>query len=427
VATALTLVLLGNSALCLWAGEEKLQKLLHEVNSTTGKTVVDARIKELSKSPDAKSLIQHAHGELKKDRKALNYNGAYILAEVARIKKDIVASEAFYRVCTKEAAELESTQKLLESYGGLIELLYDGKKYKESEKVCREVLELQTGPGKPRTVITYISPVPGAPLTVIPLPNYDSAKPLHGPVERLLIQSVAKQGKVDEALQMAQKLSTQKNPLLARDVQAWVLREAGKTDEAIKLYEAILSSVINDNKMDAEDRAKYEARYRYILSNLYTETKQIAKGIEQLRILVKNNPDEPGYLNDLGFIMADHDMNLPEAEQLVQKALELDRKKRKNDPEAEDRDKGAYLDSMGWVLFKQKKYKEAKEYLLKAIQDEDSQHIEIFDHLGDTLLALGEREAAVKYWQKGLQIAGDSKRDQDRVTQVMEKIKKNSK
>ena len=57
-------------------------------------------------------------------------------------------------------------------------------------------------------------------------------------------------------------------------------------------------------------------------------------------------------------------------------------------------DNGAYLDSLAWVLYKKKQYKEAKEILLKAVEDKESQHIEIYDHLGDVYLVLGEREAA---------------------------------
>src|SRR5262249_57675543 len=121
-------------------------------------------------------------------------------------------------------------------------------------------------------------------------------------------------------------------------------------------------------------------------------------------------------------------MNLDEAEKHIRKALEIDRKKRKDakvKPE-EDRDNGAYLDSLGWVLYKQKKYKEAKEILLKAVEDKESQHIEIYDHLGDVYIALGDKAKAVEAWQKGLKhIIPSSKRDRERKAAVEKKIKAN--
>ena len=89
------------------------------------------------------------------------------------------------------------------------------------------------------------------------------------------------------------------------------------------------------------------------------------------------------------------------------------------------RDNGAFLDSLGWVLFKKKDYKEAKKYLLEAVKDEESQHIEIYDHLGDVHLALGEKAEAVKAWKKGLEVAGDSKREKDKKAAVEKKLKEN--
>src|SRR5262249_49499958 len=148
-----------------------------EVNSTTGTTAVAARIKVLAKSPDAKQLIQYAAEELKKDRMALSYNGAYILAVVARQKKELAASEAFYHVCAKEAADLESKEKLEQSFRGLTGLLFENKKYKQTEKVCKQVLELVTGPGKPRVVFIEFQFAPGK-TTFMPLEKFDAAKQL---------------------------------------------------------------------------------------------------------------------------------------------------------------------------------------------------------------------------------------------------------
>ena len=78
-----------------------------------------------------------------------------------------------------------------------------------------------------------------------------------------------------------------------------------------------------------------------------------------LKALLEKDPDNPGYNNDLGYIWADHDMNLAESEKLIRKALDEDRKQRlKEKPDAkpdEIKDNPSYLDSLGWVLFKEKK------------------------------------------------------------------------
>jgi predicted negative regulator of RcsB-dependent stress response len=103
------------------------------------------------------------------------------------------------------------------------------------------------------------------------------------------------------------------------------------------------------------------------------------------------------------------------------------RQKANPDLKPEDqKDNAAYLDSLGWVLFKQGKAKEAKPYLLDAIKQKDGQHLEILDHLGDVHLALGEKAEALAAWKKGLEAATDGKRDQKRKAEVQKKIKANS-
>ena len=102
---------------------------------------------------------------------------------------------------------------------------------------------------------------------------------------------------------------------------------------------------------------------KYTLSGVYVDMKQIDKAAEHLETLMKDDPDNPTYLNDLGFIWADHDMKLDESEKLIRKAIEKDRELRKKTEDLtkdEDEDNAAYLDSLGWVLYKKKKYKEAK-------------------------------------------------------------------
>ena len=201
-----------------------------------------------------------------------------------------------------------------------------------------------------------------------------------------------------------------------------------KVAEAAKAYEEALVLVDKDKDLEPEDRETRAERYHYMLSNIYVDIRKVDKASEHLQVLLAKHPDNPGFNNDLGYIWADHDIKLEEAEKLIRKALELDRKKRKDDPKLkpeQDIDNGAYLDSLGWVLFKQKKFKEAKVAMLKAVEDKKSQHIEIYDHLGDVLMALGERAAAIAAWKKGIEVVGDDRRDKERRAIVEKKLQMN--
>jgi predicted negative regulator of RcsB-dependent stress response len=64
--------------------------------------------------------------------------------------------------------------------------------------------------------------------------------------------------------------------------------------------------------------------------------------------------------------------------------------------------------------------------LQKAVEDKNAQHIEIYDHLGDVLVALGETEAALTAWRKGIENVGESRRDQQIKKNVQQKIEKHS-
>jgi uncharacterized protein HemY len=62
---------------------------------------------------------------------------------------------------------------------------------------------------------------------------------------------------------------------------------------------------------------------------------------------------------------------------------------------------GAYLDSLGWVYFKQNKLTEAADYLRRAIalQGDDPT---ILSHLGNVYLKLGQDEQAAATLEKSL-------------------------
>jgi tetratricopeptide (TPR) repeat protein len=424
------LALIALSALPARGEDPDLRRRVLELNKITGTDVMRGEFILLSKDPQAKELVQAGVAIVNEKKEPLSYNAALILAQLAEQLKNYESSATFYRVCTAQAAKLQSTKKLLESYGALIDMLYNNKRYAESVTVCRELLELRTDDGKEREVLEGEITKHGE-LDYAPRENFDPVKRLRPVVYRLMIQSVAKEGKYKQALKMADKLIKDRKDRKGRSlwlevaVKGWVQREAGQYAESAKTYEDVLSRVRTDEELDTEDRDHYVEVYQYILSNIYLEENRLDKVSELLQALLEKHPKKAGYHNDLGYIWADHDMKLPEAEKLILKALELDRDQRKRtkglSPE-EDHDSGAYLDSLGWVYYKQKKFKEAKEVLLKAIEDKTSQHIEIYDHLGDVFMALGEHAAALDAWRKGVAVAGDSRRDQERKALVEKKL-----
>jgi len=424
---AIVALFLALAAATTRADEAARAKIL-ELNRITGADPLQGAMKELQSDKElTKNLIAEGLTLTKSKKNGLAYNGALLLALAAAERKDFTASEAFFRICMDQAAKLQSPRRLLQSYRGLIDLYYENKKYEESARVCRELLELKTDDGKERIVL-FAAPGRFGETDFYEDDKFDSAAQLRPFFHRQLIKTITRQGKHDQALKLAEALiKASKSNWFEVQLKGWVLREAGRLEEAAAVYEDVVVRVAKDPELKAEEKTAYQKLYKYLLSGVYVDLKQLDKASEQLEWLIQKEPDDPGYNNDLGYIWADHDMKLDEAEKLIKKALELDRKRRKANPELapeEDRDNGAYLDSLGWVYFKQKKYKEAKEVLLKAVEDKNSQHIEIYDHLGDVNLELGEREAALAAWRKGLEVVGEGRRDMTRKESVQKKSDK---
>ena len=105
---------------------------------------------------------------------------------------------------------------------------------------------------------------------------------------------------------------------------------------------------------------------------------------------LKLAPNNGEVLNYLGYMWTEQGTKLTEAQELIERAL-------KQEPENE-----AYLDSMGWVLFKLNKPAEALPFLEKALKATKEPDSVIFDHLGDVHAALNNMEMAREYWSKSL-------------------------
>ena len=66
-------------------------------------------------------------------------------------------------------------------------------------------------------------------------------------------------------------------------------------------------------------------------------------------------------------------------------------------------DNVAYIDSMGWVLFKLGRLEEARTYLQKAVATPGGSDGTIWEHLGDCEEGLKHHDKAVEAWKKGVE------------------------
>jgi tetratricopeptide (TPR) repeat protein len=120
--------------------------------------------------------------------------------------------------------------------------------------------------------------------------------------------------------------------------------------------------------------------------------KQYKAAEEYLQKCIDRAPDFAEALNYLGFMLADLGQQLPRARVLIEKAVKLEPKN------------GAYLDSLGWVLYKLKQPQQALPWLVKAGQFSPEPDPTVLDHLGDVYLALGETDKAIAAWKHSISL-----------------------
>jgi len=127
----------------------------------------------------------------------------------------------------------------------------------------------------------------------------------------------------------------------------------------------------------------------FLLGAIYERQKFFDKAEEQFKKVLAVNPKNAPVLNYYGYMLGDLGIRLDEAEALVQEALK------------EDPFNGAYLDSLGWIYFKENKLGASESTLRKAVERE-RHDATIHSHLGDLYAKTGRGDLAAAEWEKSL-------------------------
>lgn len=232
----------------------------------------------------------------------------------------------------------------------------------------------------------------------------------------------------DEALTWYRSISPGRQQFDAQLRAAMVLGKLGRLDEARAWLaelkptgEADRSRLVQTEALLLREAKRYEAVYDVLSKALESmpDTPELlydramaAEKLNRLDVLEKDlrrliqiKPDYAHAYNALGYTLADRTPRVREALELLEKALKLE----PEDP--------FILDSMGWALFKAKRYDEALVYLRRAYAARPDP--EIAAHLGEVLWVRGDREEARGIWRSGLQQHPDN----DALREVMSRLK----
>jgi tetratricopeptide (TPR) repeat protein len=183
-----------------------------------------------------------------------------------------------------------------------------------------------------------------------------------------------KQGKLDAARAHLRDISADSVQARAQLVltEAQMLRDANRAREAFDLVQRALEAMPEQP----------ELLYDYAM--LAEKIERVDLLESSLKKLISLQPDHAHAYNALGYSLADRNLRLPEAQELIEKALRL----APDDP--------FITDSMGWVLYRMGKHTQALEFLRKAYATRPDP--EIAAHLGEVLWMAGAQREAEKIW-----------------------------
>lgn len=137
------------------------------------------------------------------------------------------------------------------------------------------------------------------------------------------------------------------------------------------------------------------AQFWTSLGDTYNAAKEHAKSDQAYERSLALVPDNPGALNNFAYFLSVRGEQLDKAERMSKRSLELA-------PE-----EATYMDTYAWVLFRQKKYAEARTWIEKALVG-GGQSGEVVEHYGDILFELGDKAGAMEQWRKAKDLGGAS-------------------
>jgi tetratricopeptide (TPR) repeat protein len=185
-------------------------------------------------------------------------------------------------------------------------------------------------------------------------------------------------------------------------------REAKQSQQAVATFEEAL----HEAQLE-EDDDFVNAKFYFNYGAAAEQAGLYNKAADLLRKSIALDPENSAEAsNYLGYMWADHNMNLEEADAMIRRALQ-------SDP-----NNASYLDSLGWVEFRKGQFDRALDDLLRAAKTAERDDPVVFEHIGDTYLKLNRTKDALEAWQKALSLDPKNKNLADKIQATKKTIEK---
>ncbi|MFL6515161.1 MAG: tetratricopeptide repeat protein [Chthoniobacterales bacterium] len=188
---------------------------------------------------------------------------------------------------------------------------------------------------------------------------------------------------------------------------ALALRESKQTQESVTTFEEALHESELSGTGTATARFYFDYGVAAEQAGLYDKAADLLK-----KSIALDPANAAETCNYLGYMWADHNMHLDEAADMIKRALQ-------GDP-----NNGAYLDSQGWVEYRQGKFDQALHDLTRAAENMTKDDAVVFEHIGDTCLKLNRVPQALEAWQKAVGLDPANKKIAEKIENAKTKMSK---
>lgn len=169
-------------------------------------------------------------------------------------------------------------------------------------------------------------------------------------------------------------------------------------DKAIEVYEKALAAV---DSTDTEHRSMFLGGMGDAKFSMGDTIGAFALYDQAIEI----DPNNVSILNNYAYFLTLCNRDLDKAERMSAKTVQAEPQN------------ATFLDTYAWVFYKRKEYTMAQLYIEMAIKNERRPSSDIYDHYGDILLAVGNKQEALKQWKKALELDAGNK-------ELLEKVEK---
>lgn len=163
------------------------------------------------------------------------------------------------------------------------------------------------------------------------------------------------------------------------------LSQLGKHDEAIETLIMGRDLVV--------DNPQLLNQFWSSLGDAYNTAKRFSESDKAYDKVLAMDADNSSTLNNYAYYLSERNEQLDKAERMSKRSLELT-------PAA-----ATYMDTYAWILFRQKKYSEARIWIEKALAAAPPDGV-VLEHYGDILFELGDVASAMEQWNKAKTLGG---------------------